>query len=145
MTENTGSSMLDVDLSDAGELKTLREDEYKLVVTRADIQPSKSDKVTEGETRENLRVCLEDPNEPEVDDIYAYLPMPNQVWKENNPKDHKKAVNRFKDFIDAFGVEMPLDPSALIGLTGWALVSEEEDNRDGTMRNGIRRFIAKRK
>lgn len=141
MTETTdASSMLDVDLSDAGALKTLKEDEYKLIVTRADIQPSKS-----YDDRNNLRVCLEDPTQSDADDIYAYLPIPNPAWKEADPKSHKKGVNRFKDFIDAFGVDMPLDASALIGLTGWALVSEEEDDRDGTMRNGIRRFIAKRK
>jgi len=140
VTETTADSMLDVDLGDAGELETLKEGEYQLTILRADIQDSKSHN-----DRVNLRLCMEDASNPNIDDIYVYLPVPNSEWKAADPKSHKKGSNRFKDFIDAFSVDMPLEVSRLIGLVGWALVAEEADDRDGSMRNQVRRFVVGKK
>ena len=140
MSEAQNESMLDIHLDDAQELKILNAGEHKLRITRADVVENKSNP-----GRNNLRICVDDSSDPLVDDIYVYLVIPEKSWKDSDPKAYVRAVNRIKDFAGSFSVEVSgTSPSRYIGQEGWCDVTEEEDNRDGTMRNQVRRFIVKR-
>jgi len=131
-------SLLDVNLDDAKPFSTLSDNtEARLTITRAELTESKSQSPAEYNLQMDLS-CERD----DVEDIRVWIPVPSKEWKEQEPKSYQRAVNRFKEFTDAFGVRMPLNIAALHGLSGWALVSEEEDQRTGKQRNGVRRFIA---
>ena len=135
MTETT--SLLDVNLDDAQSFRTLPDnEEAKLTIAEADIVQSKS-----YSDRQNLRVKL-DAGADDIDDIYTYLPIPNEQWKGADLKSYIKGVNRFKEFVACFSVSAQGDVAGMAGAQGWCLMSEEEDDRNaGVMPNGIRRFI----
>lgn len=132
-------SMIDVDLNDAKPLRTLPDNsEARLTITRAEIEESKSRAGVQ-----NIRLWL-DCGESDVDDIQAWIPIPNPGWKEEEFKTYTKAVNRFKEFCTAFHFSPPISNDRLVGLSGWGIVSEEEDDRTpGKFRNGVRGWVAK--
>ena len=140
MTEAAPASMIDVDLDDAKPLRTLGDNsEAKCTITRAQLDPSKSSTPAE----HNIHIWL-DCGEDDVDDIQAWIPLPTPAWKEQDYKSYTKAVNRFKEFSTCMSFSPPLDTDRLLGLSGWILVSEEEDDRNpGTFRNGVRSWLTK--
>jgi len=140
MTETTESpSMIDVDLGDAKPLKTLPDNqEVKLTIVKASLDESKS-----REGVYNLHLWL-DCGQDDVDDIQQWIPVPNESWKSSDFKEWQKAVNRFKDFATACGFTPPLETDRLIGLEGWAIIGQEEYNRNaGQYRNNVRGWVTK--
>jgi hypothetical protein len=133
-------SILDINLNDAEELKILPDNEEALLrVSRADVTPNKSDA-----TRSNLALTFDSPDDPMVDDIRVWLPIPNAAGKLEDPKRYTKQLNRIKGFFDALGVDGDnLDTDDLLGKECWALIAEEE-GLDGQPQNGIRRFIIRK-
>jgi|TARA_R100001530_G_scaffold116394_3_gene83455 hypothetical protein len=140
MTEATPASMIDVDLDDAKPLRALGDNsEAKVTIVRAQLDESKSSTPAE----HNIHVWL-DCGEDDVDDIQCWIPLPTANWKEQDYKSYTKAVNRFKEFCTSLSFSPPIDTDRLIGLSGWVLVSEEEDDRNpGTFRNGVRSWLTK--
>lgn len=133
----TESSLLDVNLNDAKEFRTLPDnDEARVTITLAQITESKSDSPADS----NLMLEL-DPGESDVESFRTWTPIPNEAWKSVDEKGYVRAVNRFKELMDCFGIQMPIDTSAIVGLSGWIVVSEEEDDRTGKMRNSVRRYV----
>ena len=132
-------SLLNVNLEDRMQLKILPDNtEAKIRVVRAEIAQSKSDY-----NRFNLALVLEVPDDPMVDDIRVWLPIPTQDQKEDDPKRYVKQVDRIREFCEAFTVSMPVEVATLIGLEGWAILREEV-GLEGTMQNSVRRFLARR-
>lgn len=133
-------SILDINLNDAEELKILPDNEEAFLrVSRADVTPNKSDA-----TRSNLALTFDSPDDPMVDDIRVWLPIPNAAGKLEDPKRYTKQLNRIKGFFDALGVDGDnLDTDDLLGKECWALIAEEE-GLDGQPQNGIRRFIIRK-
>lgn len=142
MTEQTQASLIDVDLDDARALRTLGDNsETRLSIVRAQLDLNKSQPQEYGVY--NIHLWL-DCGEADVDDVQAWIPVPNTAWKAGNFKEYTKAVNRFKDFCQAFGFTPPVTADRLVGLTGWAIISEEEDDRNpGRMRNGVRSWVSR--
>lgn len=142
VTEQTQPSLIDVDLGDARPLRTLPDNqEARLTVVRAELELNKSQPQELGVY--NLHLWL-DSGESDVDDIQTWIPVPNAAWKQASYKEYTKATNRFAEFCQALGFTPPVTSDRLVGLSGWALLSEEEDRRTpGVMRNGIRRWISR--
>ena len=130
-------SLLNVNLDDDKEFRTLADNsEAQCTISRAEVSESKS-----YSDRNNLRLAL-DCGEDDVDDIMVWVPIPNDDWKNADPKGYQKGVNRFKKMCQCFGITLPIETEALGGLSGWVLVSEEEDDRNpGKFRNSVRDFI----
>ncbi len=129
-------SLLDVNLDDVQELKVLADNtEARLRILRAEVTPNRSDP-----SRSNLALVFDVPEEPMVDDIRMWLPIPDDDQKRADQKRYIKAMERFKEFIQAFDVQMPVNTEDLQGLQGWAILREEED-QNGSPTNGIRRFV----
>ena len=142
MTETTAPSMIDVDLDDAKPLRCLPDNsEALLEITRAELVKNKSQDEALGVY--NLRILL-DCGESDVDDIMQWIPVPNEAWKADNLKSYTKAMNRFKEFCQAVGMTPPLETGRVVGLSGMAIVGEEEDDRNpGTFRNTVRSWVSK--
>jgi hypothetical protein len=132
-------SILDVNLSDREELKILPDNEEALLrITRAEVTPNKNDA-----TRNNLALVFEATEDPMVDDIRMWIPIPTLSQQSEDPKRYTKALNRIADFFDALGVDGSAEASDLLGKEVWALMREEE-GLDGNMQNSVRRFIRRK-
>ena len=110
-----------------------------LRVSRADVTPNRTDP-----SRSNLALVFDCPEDPLVDDIRVWLPIPNATIKAEDPKRYTKQLNRIAGFLDSVGVDgNNLDTDDLLGKECWALISEEE-GLDGSPQNGVRRFIVRK-
>ena len=135
------NSLLDLNMDDAQEMKTLANDsEVEIQISTAEVVPNKSDP-----TRNNLALTFTVPSDITVDDIKLWLPIPPAALKEEDPKKYNKQLLRIKDFYEGFGVDTSrgVDPVDLIGLTAYAIIGESEDPNYG-MQNFVRRYVKKR-
>ena len=110
-------SILDVNLSDHIEIKTL---------------PARS----------QLAIFFDVADDPAVDDIRAWIGIPTDDFKAVDPKRHAKACNRLENFAKAFGMDLskPLDTADMVGLEGWAVLREEENDMTGDNQNSIKYY-----
>jgi hypothetical protein len=132
-------SILDVNLSDIPEIQHLADNtEAMLRIKRVEVTPQKN-----YPNRNNLALVLDAPETPLADDIRVWIPIPSAEQKAEDQKAYAKTANRFKEFISAFRVEMPLEVSDLLGKEAWAIVSEEV-GQNGLPQNSVRRFIARK-
>ena len=133
-------SLLDLNLSEREELKILPDNqEAMLRVSRAEVTPNRNDA-----SRNNLALVFDCPEDPLVDDIRVWLPIPNAAIKAEDPKRYIKMLNRIAGFLDSVGADgNNLDTEDLLGKECWALISEDE-GLDGSPQNGVRRFIVRK-
>ena len=133
-------SILDLNLDEREDLKVLPDNqEAMLRVSRADVTPNRNDP-----SRSNLALVFDCPEDPLVDDIRVWLPIPNATIKAEDPKRYTKQLNRIAGFLASVGVDgNTLDTDDRLGKEGWALISEEE-GLDGSPQNGVRRFIVRK-
>ena len=133
--------ILDVNLNDAEELKTLKDGEEVMVrIARSEETPNKNDP-----SRFNLALVFDVPSDPLVDDIRVWLPIPSPGTKDEDPKRYVKQVNRFKSFCDCFGIDTNggITTEDMLGLEGWVIIAEDMC-LNGEPQNSVRRFIKKR-
>ena len=132
--------ILDLNLNDAEELKTLKDmEEAQVRIARAEEVPNKNDP-----TRFNLALVFDVPRDPLVDDIRVWLPIPNAALKADDPKRYTKSINRFKTFVDCFGLDgSNLETEDMLGCEGWVIIAEDT-GLDGEPQNSVRRFIKPR-
>ena len=133
--------ILDVNLNDAEELKTLKAgEEAQVRIARAEETPNKNDP-----TRFNLALVFDVPSDPLVDDIRVWLPIPSPGLKEDDPKRYVKQVNRFKSFCDCFGIDTNggISTEDMLGLEGWVVIAEDQ-GLNGELQNSVRRFTKQR-
>tara|TARA_R110000744_G_scaffold119766_6_gene223327 strand:+ start:3831 stop:4235 length:405 start_codon:yes stop_codon:yes gene_type:complete len=132
--------ILDLNLNDAEELKTLKDmEEAQVRIARAEEVPNKNDP-----TRFNLALVFDVPSDPLVDDIRVWLPIPNAALKADDPKRYTKSINRFKTFVDCFGLDgSNLETEDMLGCEGWVIIAEDT-GLDGEPQNSVRRFIKPR-
>ena len=131
-------SILDVNLTDHIEIKPLPDDsEVQLRIARADIVPVKADP-----SRSQLALFFDVADDPAVDDIRAWIGIPTDDFKASDPKRHAKACNRLTNFAKAFGMDLskPLDTADMVGLEGWAVLREEENDMTGDNQNSIKYY-----
>jgi|TARA_B100000700_G_C14293933_1_gene511691 hypothetical protein len=133
--------ILDVNLNDAEELKTLKDgEEVMLRIGRAEETPNRNDP-----SRFNLALTFDVPDDKLVDDIRVWLPIPSASTKEDDPKRYVKQVNRFKQFCDCFGIDTggSIQTEDMLGLEGWVIIAEDT-GLNGEPQNSVRRFIKKK-
>ena len=136
----TQPSLLDLNLDDCEPIIVLPDNtEARLRIERCEIVQQKKDA-----SRSNLAIVMDLPDHPMADDLYVWLPVPDAAQRADDPKSYTKSLNRIGEFCSAFSIRMPLNPATAVGLTGWAVLSEKDDNRSGLRVNDIRRFIPKR-
>ena len=133
-------SLLDLNLDEREELKILPDNqEAMLRVSRAEVTPNRNDA-----SRNNLALVFDCPEDPLVDDIRVWLPIPNAAIKAEDPKRYIKMLNRIAGFLDSVGADgNNLDTEDLLGKECWALISEDE-GLDDSPQNGVRRFIKRK-
>jgi len=131
---------LDKNLSETT-LKILPDDsEVQLRIAAADVVPNKN-----FPERSNLRVRFDVCDDPLVEDIMIWLPIPTE---ETPQKQAFRQNARIESFFKAFG--LPTDPdsdletSDMVSKEGWAIIAEEVNRMDGSPQNGVRRFVASR-
>jgi hypothetical protein len=133
-------SLLDVNFADRQELKVLKDnDEVQLRVKFIEVTDQK-----QNPSRKNLAMVFDVADDPLVDDVRVWLPIPSQELANEDPKRYSKQCDRFEAFLKAFSLEMPIDTDAIVGSVGWAVLSESENEQSGEMQNGVRRFIQRR-
>jgi hypothetical protein len=131
-------SILDVNLSDHIEIKTLPDNsEVQLRIARADVVPVKADP-----SRSQLALIFDVSDDPAVDDIRSWIGIPTDAFKAVDPKRYAKACTRLLKFAQAFGMDTneSLDTSKMVGLEGWAVLREEENEMTGDNQNSVKYF-----
>lgn len=113
--------------------------EARLRIKNAEITENRKDP-----SRSNLAITFDVPANEMVDDIRVWIPIPGDAQREEDPKAYAKAYDRIMLFLEAFDIPPRCPTEDMIGKEGWALVSEEED-RDGVMRNSVRKYLPKKR
>lgn len=122
-----------LDLDNVPELHAVAEGEYELRIVDA------GDHVSKSSGQNMIRLLLEIQGEPDAELIFHYitLPQPDDDDRKRNAK-----RRRIKEFLAAFGQDQHSEYNDWIGATGWALIGSETDDRTGSPRNNVKRFIA---
>lgn len=122
-----------LDLDNVPELCAVAEGEYELRIVDA------GDHVSKSSGQNMIRLMLEIQGEPDAELIFHYitLPQPDDDDRKRNAK-----LRRIKEFLAAFGQDQQSEYQDWIGATGWALIGSETDDRTGSPRNNVKRFIA---
>lgn len=121
-----------LDLDNVPELGAVAEGEYELRIVDAGDYTSK----TSGQAM--IRVVLEIVGEANAEALYHYLTLP-QFDDDEKRKNGK--LRRIKEFLSAFGIDQKSEYADWNGSTAWALLSANPDDRDGRLRNDVKRFI----
>ena len=126
-------SLLDFNLENVKELATVPEGEYQVRVVACEMKQSQK---TGGNY---LNVRLELADEPDSKNITHILMLPADGDDDKRRNSRLRAV---KGFYEAFEVDYtkPVESDDLQGLTGWAIVVEENSDEYGTQ-NRVRRFV----
>ena len=133
-------SLLDVNFADRQQLKVLKDnEEVELRVKYCDITDQKNNP-----GRKNLALVFDVADDPLVDDIRQWIPIPADDLASEDPKRYSKQCDRFEAFLKAFSLVTPIDTDNIVGQTGWAILSESENDQSGEMQNGVRRFVEQR-
>jgi hypothetical protein len=122
-----------LDLENVPELSAVAEGEYEVRIMDA------GDHVSKTSGQNMIRVVLEIVGEPEAETLYHYITLP-QFDDDERKKNGK--LRRIKEFLSAFNLDQQSEYPEWIGLTGWALIGSETDERTGAPRNNVKRFIA---
>ena len=140
-TQMEEERVISVDLNDSGALRTLPDDsEAKLVITRVQEVPVRRD-----ERLTQLALTFDVVDDPTVEDIRAWVPIPSSERAAIDAKDNTKAMHGARGYIafaNCFSIPGDSLPSDMLGKEGWCKLSEEEDTYAGGLRNSIRDFQA---
>ena len=135
-------SILDVNLKDKIDVKTLPDDEeVQLIIKQADVNPKKDDP-----SRFNLALIFDVAGDPSVDDIRVWLAVPNEALQSADPKRHAKACDRLQTFADCLELDLrgPFDTDDMISQEGWCVLGEGENDLTGEPQNYIKRYIVRK-
>ena len=126
-------SLLDFNLENVTELSTVPEGEYAIRVVNCELKTSQK---TGGNY---LNVRLELADEADSKNITHIIMLPADGDDDKRRNNRLRAV---KMFYEAFDVDYTkgVETEDLVGLTGWAIVVEEESDEYGTQ-NRVRRFV----
>lgn len=133
---NETNTMIDLpDLNDVTPLEVLSDGEYKLRVLDAEVRQAK-----EG-TNKYINFRLEAEDEPNADDIYHMVMLPDPV--NQTPKTNKKRQIALREALAAMNAPLSgsLDLEALVGTTVYAILTTEDDQRAGGKRNRVKKFV----
>ena len=126
--------LLELNLNDVKELATVEPGEYNLRITNAEVKTSEK---TGGQF---LKVVFDLPDEADSKGIQKVFMFPTDS---DDDKVRNNRLRSVKLFYEAFDVdyEGPVETDDLVGLTGWAILAEDEDPEYGTS-NFVKRFVA---
>jgi len=125
--------LLDLNLDDVKELSSVEPGEYQLRINSAEIKTSEK---TGGQY---LSVLMAISDESDSKDVRKVFMLPTS---DDDDKTRNNRLRAVKNFYEAFGVDSSgsVDTDTLPGLTGWAILAEEEDPQYGVS-NYVRRFV----
>lgn len=123
----------DLDLENVPELQAVPEGEYEVRIMDA------SDYISKASGHNMIKVVLEIVGEPNAETIYHYITLP-QV--DDDEKKRNGKLRRIKEFLTAFDLPQQSEYSDWVGKTAWALIGQEVDDRTGSPRNTVKRFIS---
>lgn len=135
-------SMIDVDLGDVQEPELIAKD------TEVEVRILSAEEGITGENSKNpgmatLNIQLDIPAHELAPNVYHTLMIPTNELKESNFKTWNFVGNIFKEFLEAFDLAPPFDPSNdLPGKTAWAII--DVNTYQGRTNNRIKRFLPKR-
>ena len=126
-------SLLDYDVDSVPELTTMAAGAHQVKIVSAEIRQQKPEKGTSSFLYLRL-VPTEDPNAKDIGHVIM-LPDDNKDERENNSR-----LRRLKEFVMAFGLQIPLDTDTMTDTVGVGVLSQEDDEEYGEQ-NRIRRFL----
>jgi len=133
-------SILDIRLDELPDLEVVDDDtEITVSIKSHDVVPVKS--ANDPEVTQ-ISVRLE-PTELElVDDIYAYVPIPNAKDQTRDKKTFVKQCQRLKAFCDCFGIDYStgVNLADLNGSQGSIIAGIDKD-LEGRDRNRVKRWV----
>ena len=126
-------SILDYNLDNVQELATVPEGEYQVRGAGAECKTSAK---TGGEY---LSIRLECSDEPDAKNITLVMMLPTDS---DDEKARNGRLRRLKSFYEAFDIDYTkgVDTDDLVGCSGWAILTEEDDPEYGRQ-NRVKRFI----
>lgn len=126
-------SILDLNLENTPELRTVEADEYKVRCHDCEVS------MKEETGNKYILMRLDIPKIPESKDIVHVLMLPSS---DDSEKQQIRRKNNIKEAAEAFGIDYSggLDTDNFIGESAWALLSEETDPEYGPQ-NRVRRFV----
>ena len=126
--------LLELNLNDVKELATVEPGEYNLRITNAEVKTSEK---TGGQF---LKIVFDLPDEADSKGIQKVFMFPTDS---DDDKVRNNRLRSVKLFYEAFDVdyEGAVETDDLVGLTGWAILAEDEDPEYGTS-NFVKRFVA---
>lgn len=130
------SSLLDYNLDEIPKLGSKAEDEYKVRIESSEVKSGSSN----GKDWVRLGLRLSITEHADANDFFhtVWLPTPD-----SDEKSRVNTLNRYRDFLEAFGVDPSNPPSEaedLIGSEAWAILGEKD--YEGSPQNYVKRFIA---
>lgn len=120
------------DLDNVPELTAVPAGEYEVCIIEA------SDYVGKESGKQSIRVVFEILNEPNAQNVYHYIGLPNS---DDDEKVANSKLRRAKQFLQAFDLSSDDDYAEWVGRMSWALLGIEDD-RNGEARNRIVNFIS---
>lgn len=132
--------LLDINLNDRAELKLLPDNtEARLTISRVEVTENRKDP-----SRSNLAITFTCADDPLVDDIRTWIPIPTEGQRLEDPKAHAKAMQRLEQFVTAFSIKLPCETDDMLGKEGWALIAEDTD-LNGNPVNQVRKYLVRRR
>ena len=126
--------ILDLNLNEVPDLKTVSPGEYQLRVTSSEVKESKS-----GNPMVLVAMAIEDEADSQVVFDHLVLPTDDCSASQKNSR-----LRKIKAFCESFDIDYSaggINPDEWKGLTGFAILSEESDAEYGDS-NRIKRYQA---
>jgi hypothetical protein len=126
--------LLELNLNDVKELSTVEPGEYQLRITQCEVKTSEK---TGGQF---LKVLFDIPEEADSKGLSKVFMFPTDA---DDDKVRNNRLRSIKIFYEGFGIdyEGAVETDDLVGLTGWAILAEDEDPQYGVS-NYVKRFVA---
>lgn len=135
-----GTSILDVNLDNIPQFELADDgDEIRVRVVTHDVVPIKS---SDDPNAKQISVRLEPTDNEMMDDIYAYVPIPNPADEARDMKRFFKACGRLRDFCDCFGIDHStgVNLDEVNGSEGY-IIAGKETTPDGSERNRVKQWV----
>lgn len=128
-------SLLDLNLGDIPDLVVVEPDEYELRVLFIE-------QVTASTGKPMISARFEILGEPNAAEVYHNFMLPTGSEDERQSNNMRR---RIRQFFEAFDIDFTatVDLVDVVGLTGWAILGERDDEEYGKS-NTIRRWVTRK-
>lgn len=134
------SSILDVNLNNVPDLEIASDgDEIHVTIMESKVIPIKS---SDDPNAKQINVRMA-PDAELMDDIYAYVQIPNSNDQERDKKKYIKACQRLRDFCLCFSIDFStgVNLAGITGQDGYIIVGKEDNQSGDGQRNTVKKYI----